>query len=74
MRLTAMQGKILQKTTATSKITPAELAKMLKTKPGPAARSAHSLVESGLMKAAENKQGEVIFSRTGEGGKIAKTL
>jgi hypothetical protein len=26
------------------------------------------------MKAAENKQGEVIFSRTGEGGKIAKTL
>lgn len=74
MRLTEAQSTILRKTTSTSKVTAAELAKMLKSYPGPAARSAHSLVEKGLMKASENKDGEVIFSRTGEGGKIARGL
>ena len=74
MRITETQSAILLNTTATSKVTPADLAKMLKTRPGPAARSAHSLVDLGYLKAKENRDGETIFSRTAEGGKIAKSL
>jgi DNA-binding MarR family transcriptional regulator len=74
MRITETQSAILKNLSATSKVTPADLAKMLKTRPGPAARSARSLVELGYLKSAENKQGESIFSRTAEGGKIAKSL
>ena len=74
MRLSDSQQKILKTVTASSKVTAAELAETLSTRPGPAARSAQSLVAHGLLTMSENKAGENIYKRTAEGGKIAKIL
>jgi hypothetical protein len=74
MRITETQKSILRNTNAKSKTTSADLAAALDTYPGPASRSAYSLVEKGLLKSSETKEGVVVFMRTAEGSKIAKKL
>lgn len=74
MSFTKMQKSILCNTTAAKKVTPRELAVDLQSKPGPIARSAHSLVEQGMLVSGETKDGETFFKRTAEGGKAAKKL
>jgi DNA-binding MarR family transcriptional regulator len=43
-------------------------------KPGPIARAANSLIEKGLLRAKTDKNDVTSYSRTAEGGKVAKTL
>lgn len=74
MRFTNTQKTILTNVDAKTKITAFDLGEMLGIPAGPAARSAQSLVNCDLLKAAENKDGDVVYTRTAEGGKIAKTL
>jgi len=72
MRFTETQKEILTNTTATSNITAAAIGADLGIPPGPAARSAQSLVNKGFMKQKTNKQGETLYSRTADGGKAVK--
>ncbi|MBU1891208.1 MarR family transcriptional regulator [Patescibacteria group bacterium] len=75
MRLTVSQRTVLQSVDAKSKASTQDIADVLGIPAGPAGRCAHSLAAKGLLKAVENKKtGEVLFSRTSEGSKLAKTL
>ena len=74
MRLTEMQKNLLLNLDAKTKLTSADLAEMFDTKPGPVSRSAYSLSEKGLLRYSKSKEGEVLFSRTADGGKVAKTI
>lgn len=72
MRFSQTQKDILTNTTASSKITAADIGDEIGIPAGPAARSAQSLVDRGLLKSGTNKEGETIYSRTAEGGKQAR--
>ena len=74
MRFTEKQKTILQTTSAKTKLTSAELADACGSRPGPVARSAYSLVENGLLRKGEDKEGNVYFTRTAEGGKVARSF
>lgn len=74
MRITPTQKTILKSIDAKSKITAYDLGQQLGIPSGPAARSAQSLVNNDLLRSATNKDGDTVYSRTAEGGKIAKTL
>ena len=72
MRLTKTQKEILTGTTAKTKLTAAQLGAQIGIPAGPAGRSVKALVGHGLMREATNKEGNAVYSRTAEGGKIAK--
>lgn len=74
MRLTDTQKAILSTVDAKTKITAYDLGHKLRIPAGPAARSAQSLVNQDLLKAATNKDGDTVYTRTAEGSKIAKKL
>lgn len=74
MKLTKTQKEILTGTTATSKLTVAQIGLKIGIPAGPAGRSVKSLVGHGLMKSATNKKGDEVFSRTAEGSKAAKKI
>jgi predicted ArsR family transcriptional regulator len=74
MRLSETQKSLLQSLDAKSKDSAADLALSLDIPAGPAARSAESLVKHGLLKVKTDKEGTKRYSRTAEGGKVAKKL
>lgn len=73
MRLSATQKTILTTIDAKSKITAGDLGLQIGSPAGPTARSLYSLEEKGLVKMVE-KNGIPYFSRTADGGKVAKTI
>lgn len=73
MRLSETQGTILTTIDAKSKISAGDLGLEIGIPAGPCARSLNSLEERGLVKSVE-KNGVYLYSRTAEGGKIAKTI
>ena len=74
MRLTDTQKAILKNTDAKSKVTAADLSAKLHIPSGPAARSANSLIKQGWLRSKTDKDGNTFYSRTAEGGKVAKKL
>lgn len=73
-RLTETQKEILNITDAKSRATASDLAYDLDSKPGPISRAAMSLVDKGFLRTSTNKEGATTYTRTAEGGKIAKTF
>lgn len=74
MRFTETQKAILCNTDAKSKVSAYDLGQTLGIPSGPTARSAESLVNKGFLKSKIDKEGTRLYSRTAEGGKVAKKL
>lgn len=72
-KLSEMQRTILSVSTA-KKATASDLADQAGSLPGPVVRSVNALIEKGYMAATMLKSGEVKYSRTAEGGKVARSL
>jgi DNA-binding PadR family transcriptional regulator len=73
-RITDTQKNILQFTDAQSKISSYDMGGKLGIPSGPTARAMSSMVDKGWLKVATTKEGDKVYSRTAEGGKIAKKL
>jgi len=74
MKITETQKEILTTVDAKTPWTASELAEEFNSKAGPMARAANSLIEKGLLRAKTDRDDITSYTRTAEGGKIAKTL